>query len=117
MKQLLMVTGIILFICILITSFAGKRTEATNDSSTHTNTEMLLDSLPPASGQEISGVHYIIREYDKRIAVFKENSDSPLYVTEVYVNELPKADKKLLKDGIHVYSEKELTRLIEDYTS
>ncbi len=117
MKQLLMVTGIFLFICILITSFAGKKTEATNNSVTHNDTEMILDSISPTSGQDISEEHYIIREYDKRIAVFEENGSSPLYVTEVYVSELPKADKKLMKEGIHVNSRKELTRLIEDYTS
>ena len=72
-------------------------------------------SVPP----ETSSIQppYLLKEYDKRIAVFERDKETPLYVSEVYVSELPKADRRLLQNGIPAQSKKELTRLIEDYCS
>ena len=60
---------------------------------------------------------YIMKEYDKRIAVFERGRSEPVYVSGVLVRDLPKADRELLSDGIRADSKKELDRLIEDYCS
>ncbi|MDO4742890.1 MAG: hypothetical protein Q4B04_02490 [bacterium] len=59
---------------------------------------------------------FIIKEYNNKIAVFSAEKQEPLYVLESpYVYDLPIKDRKLLSEGITVYTESELTSLLEDY--
>ena len=64
-----------------------------------------------------TSISYIIGEYDGKVAVFKENDDSPVEIFNAYTNMLPLEDAKALKSGIRVHSEDELNRIIEDYIS
>ena len=60
---------------------------------------------------------YIIREYEGRVAVFGQDSDTPEIVLETFVRHLPIYDRIQLREGVRVYSIEELEARIEDYTS
>ena len=61
--------------------------------------------------------YYTIKEYDGKIAVFKNTEDTPITVYEAYISLLPEYDRNLLKKGIKAKSTEELQKIIEDYTS
>ena len=56
-------------------------------------------------------------DYNGKLAVFKNNSDMPVRIFNVYLDNLPESDKADLKKGITCKDDAELKRLIEDYTS
>ena len=51
------------------------------------------------------------------VAVFLPGRDAPEYITDTPVSSLPAADRAALQTGLPVYTEEELTRLLEDYCS
>ncbi len=109
MKKLLIVTGFMALICILITS---------NSSSFGKTPETVMSS--PADESLPSGENeadYIIKAYNRRLAVFEQGQDEPVFISNVYISELPDADRELIKTGICAHSKKELNRLLEDYCS
>lgn len=57
---------------------------------------------------------FVLREYDGKIALFQENEPQPIAVYETPPDALYPADAELLREGIRVKSEGEITRLIED---
>ena len=60
---------------------------------------------------------YTIKEYDGKIAVYKNDENKPMEVYESYVSLLPEADRQKLQNGITVDNTTELQKIIEDYTS
>ena len=87
-------------------------------SPTDTAAPDTLPSMPSLSVENTPAeAPYLLKEFDKRVAAFASDQPEPLFVSEVYVSELPKADRLLLQDGIPVQSKTELTRLLEDYCS
>lgn len=60
---------------------------------------------------------YSLMDYNGKLAVFKNNSDMPVRIFNVYLDNLPESDKADLKKGIICTDDAELKRLIEDYTS
>ena len=59
---------------------------------------------------------WIVREYEGQIGVFTE--DGKLVKTlNVYTKTLPETDRRLLKEGIRVTSERQLYSILEDYSS
>lgn len=61
---------------------------------------------------------YYLKDYNGKIAVYEENSDTPFKVTEEEVAALPVMDQKQLKgEGIKAQGKKELDRLLQDYCS
>ncbi|MGN0653784.1 MAG: BofC C-terminal domain-containing protein [Oscillospiraceae bacterium] len=60
---------------------------------------------------------YILREYNGKLAVFNGDDDVPSEIFDVYINSFGEVDRNALYKGITAYSEEELSRLIEDYTS
>ena len=61
---------------------------------------------------------YYLRDYNGKIAVYEEDSETPFKVTEAEVSALPVLDQKQLKDeGIKAQGKKELDRLLQDYCS
>ena len=64
------------------------------------------------------GEHYILRENDGKIAIYKmnENNTEVLFEqTEIAIDYLTEADKIELKDGIHINGKERLNQLIEDF--
>lgn len=112
MKKLLIITGCIAVLAILINAHTQAHPLAEEAPS------IILPSITTLPAEETSEASpYLLKEFDKRVAVFARDENEPLFVSEVYVSELPKADRRLLKSGIPVGSKKELTRLLEDYCS
>lgn len=57
---------------------------------------------------------YILREYNGRIALFRESSPLPITVYETSPSALYPSDAELLAEGIRVKTDSEIARLIED---
>lgn len=60
---------------------------------------------------------YTIREYEGKIAVFKDSDKKPFTVYESYTSLLPEQDRQRLQNGITVDNTTDLQKIIEDYTS
>lgn len=60
---------------------------------------------------------YTIKEYEGKIAVFKNNNSKPTTIYEAYVSLLPESDQIKLQNGITVNNTNDLQQIIEDYTS
>lgn len=60
---------------------------------------------------------YYLKDYNGRLAVFSEGSESPFKITEVEIKTLPEYDQKTLRQGVKAHGQKELTRLLEDFCS
>ena len=65
---------------------------------------------------ETPTIYAWVREHEEKIGVFDQNG-TLLEVWNVYTKTLPKADRVMLREGVALYSEAELVRLREDYTS
>ena len=101
-KKLLGITGAIMGVYLLLTATAA----------------------PPASAPEAAAYQAVreadsgawrIGEYEGNVAVFKDGE--PILRTDTRVADLPKADRSSLVQGIDVYSQKELKRILEDLCS
>ena len=57
-----------------------------------------------------------LRDWEGRLAVFSPNGNAPIEVYDVFTSSLPPSEKKAIQEGVLVYSETELQRLLEDYT-
>lgn len=57
---------------------------------------------------------YVLKEYNGRIALFRENSTAPIAVYETPPSALYPADAALIAEGIRVKTDSEIARLIED---
>ena len=61
---------------------------------------------------------YLVKEYEGKLAVFNtDNLTVPQKIYDEDLTVLPSYDQILLLDGILVYSDEELRKVIEDYTS
>ena len=60
---------------------------------------------------------YILGSCRGYVALWREGCDTPLEVFPYSVASLPPADQQALEKGIHIGSDTELARLIEDYLS
>ena len=73
--------------------------------------------LKEAEATTSQHTQYTIKEYNGRIAIFKNDNSSPESIYDTYISVLPESDQNKLKNGITVNDKKELQKLIEDYTS
>ena len=116
MKNLIIITGSILFIYILLTSYAlPPKAEAEEHTEQASITELSESvSIPEPS---VTAPVYVLKEYEGKVAAFNIEQSKPVYISDTNVSELPQADRNLLKKGITTTDQKELKRLIEDYCS
>ena len=97
MKKLFAFTGAILIACVIVSASISPRPLPADD---------------PGGGADSA---FVMREEDGRVVVYRGGA---LYLrTDTRVAQLPKSDRVKLAEGITVYSEKELKRLVEDYCS
>ncbi len=61
--------------------------------------------------------YFTIKEYEGKVAVYKNNETKPYVVYDSYVSLLPEQDIELLKKGIVTDDKLYLQSVIEDYTS
>ena len=57
---------------------------------------------------------YTLRDYGGKVAVFENDSKTPLVVYEIYTHLLPENDIELLRRGIKVSSREQLQSCLED---
>lgn len=57
---------------------------------------------------------YIIKEYDGKVALFREGQDEPAAVYSTPIGQINPADAELLKKGIRIRGMTEAARLLED---
>jgi len=63
-------------------------------------------------------VYMTAREHNGLLCIFEsDDSENPSISLDVRVDSLPKADRDMFKKGVPLYSQAELSSLIEDYTS
>lgn len=98
MKKLLAATGVILIAYVIYSAAAGG---APNGNHPHDPSD--------------SAAAYTVREENNRVVVYRD--DALWMKTDTQVSALPKGDRVRLKNGIIVFSEKELKALIEDICS
>lgn len=82
------------------------------------NRKPLETDVPLAadSSSQPASIVYTVKDYGGKVAVFKDGVELQ-EVFDTLVSGLPEMDQESLQDGIMVYSQKELDRLIEDLTS
>ena len=65
-----------------------------------------------------SDAKYTVTTYQGHLAVYlTTHMDTPQYITDVEVSTLPRADREALDAGIPIYTEQQLTSILEDYSS
>ncbi len=97
---------LLLFSSISVVCLATLFVNLNNDIKEYENEQNL-------SQQEI----YTIKEFEGKIAVFKNSDTSPITVYEAYTSLLPEQDRQRLQKGISVDNTTDLQKIIEDYTS
>ena len=60
---------------------------------------------------------YVMRTYEGKIGIFKNEDSTPFQVIEVEVASLPETDRLLLENGISFTDVSKLRQAIEDYES
>ena len=60
-------------------------------------------------------VYCIVREYEGKLAAFRRDSAVPFMTLDVRTSMLSEYDRKQFMEGVKLYSEDELKKLIEDF--
>lgn len=110
-KSLIIInTAIISLVAVMITLFLTMNADKyEKDASTQ--------SVSSFSSSEEAKPIYVMQSSNGIIGVYNYGEEYPIKLINVEVKELPEADQNLLNSGIKIYSNEELTRLIEDYNS
>lgn len=66
---------------------------------------------------ESSKIQMRLGAFEGKLALFEGESQYPNEIYDLLLRSLPEADRLRLEKGITVYSEEELKRLLEDFTS
>lgn len=83
----------------------------------HLPVQSVENPLPNEPEEPQSPAGYLLRDYEGRLAIFREESNTPEMIFDVYTRLLPQADQERLTEGISAPDYETLTRLIEDYIS
>lgn len=111
MKQLLIFTGSVLFLCLIINHMVLPNLPVTEAAEP--------DPVSITSFQQSSTVStgFRLSIYNGFVAAFREGEEKPFYISTSRANDLPPKDRQLLSEGIFTHSRKELDRLLLDYCS
>ncbi len=71
---------------------------------------------PPAKADTTPAPMYTIREWKGQVAVFEGEQPYPKQVYDMPVSGLPPELQQRLTEGVPIYSDMELSILLEDYT-
>ena len=69
------------------------------------------------AAQTSTKIEYILKDYNGHLAVFYAGKTTPYEEFDILTNSFSDYDKNLLQKGIYAYSQSDIQRLIEDYTS
>ena len=101
------ITKILLFGLLIVTCFAVLFISINNDltrRSLQDNSDIVAD-------------YFTVKEYNGKVAIYKNDEIKPYVVYDAYVSLLPQQDIDLLKKGIVTDDKEYLQKVIEDYTS
>lgn len=106
--QIMTVRRVILITCLILAAFS---------------LVVALLYTPPASGsgttpsarEQAAEAPYTVRSYQGYVAVYSGSEEEPGEITGIRVSLLPLQDQLDLAQGIPLYSETELSALLEDY--
>ena len=59
-------------------------------------------------------VEYTVRDYGGKVAVFENDSSTPMVVYEIYTHLLPENDIEMLRRGIKIATREQLQTCLED---
>lgn len=63
---------------------------------------------------EETQVEYTLRDYGGKVAVFENDSSTPMVVYEIYTHLLPENDIEMLRRGIKIATREQLQTCLED---
>lgn len=98
------------FIATAVILFASVFTSATLEMKT----DELVDSQKVKQEQTAT---YCLKDYQGRLAVFRERENDPIITTDTMVNTLPLDDQEELKTGLEIKGDASLRKALEDYCS
>ena len=119
MKRLIAITGTLL-IALIISGSVHSGQEINAKEGQEKEGQASFESEPDKCDDRITDEerYYYLREYRQRLAVYEEENTEPLYVTDIHLSSLPKADQQAIMDfGIRAKGKKALNRMLEDFCS
>ncbi len=60
---------------------------------------------------------YTIMDYEGHVSVIRYGEKEPYEIFDTYTNSLPEIDQQQLREGVRIYSDAQLQKAVEDYTS
>ncbi len=115
MKALIWITALAAVVCILLTSL-----QAPYQAKEQTPEESVLvyeSSEKSEQSEQAATEGYVLKEYQGRLGVFAKSNDTPLFISEVLLSNLPSCDQTEIKKGIPVTDRRSLNRLLEELCS
>lgn len=100
MKKLIIITGILLISCVVISVLASPAPAGS-----------------PADTLSQEERRFTLTEEHGRLVVYREGEDGPFLTTDTFVDTLPKSDRQAIEEGITVTGTTRLRKLMEDYCS
>ncbi|MCR4926031.1 MAG: hypothetical protein K5917_07060 [Clostridiales bacterium] len=113
MKKRFIISATVIAVLFLF-AFPFVFTQSKESKSTVYKSNTALNEI---STTEAQSYLYLLKIYDEKIGVFRPNESSPYTIIDTNTDDLPDTDKELLSKGIALYSDSELQKAIEDYTS
>lgn len=106
MRKILLISAAAVFVCAIISV-------TLSSLGTAQNTAAAENMIFPEKGEQV----YVLKEYKGLVAVFKEDGDVPVKITQTHVQTLPPYDAQRLEDGITVEGEENLQKILMDFCS
>lgn len=103
MKKLVGITGIILLICLMLSTFFVPVSSA--------------QSVKTANNEQSIAEVYILKAENNRVVVYKKGESTPYIQTDTRCDMLPKGDVVYLEKGIELEGREALRKALEDYCS
>lgn len=76
-----------------------------------------MNAYQTSTYENTTDFHYILKDYNGKIALFTSDREAPVEVYDIFTNSLPDRDAEKLSKGITASDEKELSKLLETYLS
>lgn len=116
MKYTTALTGAILIIFIIISSIFTPANAKEGIPQEHSSSDSQTSAIQFNTAQPLL-CRYTLSVYEGKVAAFENGNNTPFYISNRMVSDLPEKDRTALENGIGADTIKALNRLIEDYCS
>ena len=103
-KKLILITGIILISCVVISSAFEANVQVSET----------VYQVPEVTNVQKT---FVMSSENGRLVVYRKGEQEPFMTTDTFTYSLPKTDKRQLEEGIEIQGEEELRKTLEDYCS